>query len=753
MDFIASSQSIAATHDPVGLIEILLVLVAVCIGLGLLALNRHSAFMEMRKAERSFRDLYDNIGEGVFRSTLAGRMISANPALVRLNGYVSEKEMLASVSDIAKEWYVDPNRRADLHAILERDGRVTNFVSEVYRYKTRERIWIEESTRLVRDEQTGAPLYYDGTVREVTETVRRLELQARHDKITSVVSGCLYQRRVKADGSASMPFVSAGITSLSGLQPEVVMRDSSILEQLVHPDDRAAVMESFDRSARTLNPRQSEYRIRTVDGTEKWVFGHAVPEREPDGSTLWHGYLMDVSERKRSERKIYDLAYFDPLTKLPNRTMLLDGLRQALSTSRRTGGSGALLFIDLDQFKILNDTKGHHIGDLLLTEVAIRLRRQIGERDVVARLGGDEFVILLQGGSGDPVEAEAAVETVGRRVLAVLGEPFMLDGFPFQTSASVGATLFHGEERDIDELLKRADLAMYAAKASGRGSLRFFAPEMQEAAEERLALTTELRDALEADGLALVYQPQFDSEGHCFGVEALIRWSNQRRGIIAPAEFLPLAERSGLSAQLDAFVLKTACATLCRWRDDAATDKLQLSVNISAHQLNQRGFVATVEKALRESGADPRLLTLELTEHVMLDDIDDVVEAMLSLKRLGVRFALDDFGTGYSSLSYLKRLPIDTLKIDQSFVRDLESDPSDRAIVQTVLTIARNLQVSVIAEGVETHVQALLLRQLGCYAYQGYLFARPMPLDDLRTYLATLPGSPVPSEEARQLRA
>jgi diguanylate cyclase (GGDEF)-like protein/PAS domain S-box-containing protein len=711
-------------------------LAVACMGLAAFAIDRHRAYRRMQAAEQSFRDLYNNIGEGVFRSTLDGRMISANPALVRPNGFDSEEEMLASVNDIAGEWYVDPNRRAELHRILVEQGRVSNFLSEVYRYKTRERIWIEESTRLVRDKRTSEPLYYDGTVREVTETIRRLQLQARSEKVAGVVSGCLYQVRIRPDGSVSMPYVSSGVTSLYDVTPEEAMEDASVLAQLVHPDDIGPVMESFSQSAQTMTARESEYRVRTRSGVEKWVFARAVPEREPDGSILWNGFLTDVTERKRSEERIHDLAYYDPLTRLPNRALLLARLHKALANQRAGSSHGALLFIDLDQFKVLNDTKGHHIGDLLLCEVAARLRQTMRTDDLVARLGGDEFLVMLAGLPDDLEGAAAAAQALAARILSAIGVTFELEDYSFQTSASIGIALFRGDDVEVEDLLKRADLAMYEAKAAGRGSLRFFEPSMQEMADQRLTLTTDLREALSLGELALAFQPQFDANGRCFAAEALIRWDSPKRGVVDPNEFVPLAERNGLSERLDEFVLRSACAALRSLADDESTRSLSLSVNISANQLNREGFVATVERAVTETGANPHLLTLELTEHMMLEDIDAVSDTMRRLKALGVKFALDDFGTGYSSLSYLKRLPIDTLKIDQSFIRDLENDPGDRVIVQTILNIARTLQLSVIAEGVETHVQALLLRQLGCHAYQGYLFARPMPLAELRETMA-----------------
>ncbi len=366
--------------------EVLILVVLIAAALAALAINRQRVIRELRDSERAFRDLYESINEGVFRSTLDGRMISANPYLVRLNGFDSEAQMLREVNDIAGEWYVDPTRRAEIHAMLVKSGKVAGLVSEVYRYRTRERIWIEENTRLVRDGKTSEPLYYDGTVREVTETVRRLELQARHEKIASVISGCLYQQRMDAEGRHSMTYASVGLVNLFGITPEEAMADASVLTEAVHPDDREMLHESFRQSAANLTPRECEYRIIARDGVEKWVFGRSVPESQADGSVLWHGFVADVTDRKRSAAEIHKLAYFDPLTALPNRTMLLDDLNHTLAASAERRSWGALLFIDLDQFKLLNDTKGHHAGDRLLCAIAERLRSCTDRTELVAPL-------------------------------------------------------------------------------------------------------------------------------------------------------------------------------------------------------------------------------------------------------------------------------------------------------------------------------------------------------------------------------
>ena len=718
-------------------------------GFALLAYERHRALTAARRAERSFRDLYENISEGVFRSTLDGRMLSANPALARLNGYETAEELIRCCRDIATEWYVDPGRRAELHEMLLENGQVTNVTSEVYRHKNRERIWIKESVRLVRDRKTGEPLYYEGNVSEVTDTIRKLELQERYEKVASMMPGCLYQLRHRPDGHPSMPYASPGLYNIFGIRPEDVRDDMTAMRRLLHPEDFERIAAAVNYSKQTLAPYQCEYRIRLPDGTVKWVLANAVPEREADGSTLWNGHIVEVTERKRSEAKIYELAYFDALTHLPNRASLRERLRRARSRRAERRRRYAMLFIDLDHFKVLNDTKGHHFGDLLLCEIANRLRACVGKNDFVARIGGDEFVVLLQG-LREGAAGEERARHLGEAILSAIDRPFLLDESTFQGTASIGIVMFMSGEHAIDGVLKRAELALYDAKSAGRGTLRFFKPEMEAAAADRLALTSDLRHAPKEGGFLLYYQPLVDSFGQCIGAEALLRWNHPARGFIPAGEFIPLAERNGFMSSIDSWVLKAACATLKEWEADPQMRGLRLSMNVSAQEMTRIDFVDLVRDTLAATGARGDRLTVELTEHVMLDDIGTVTDVMQRLRALGVHFAIDDFGTGYSSLSYLKRLPIDTLKIDRSFVRDLDSSQSDREIVQTIMNMARSLKISVVAEGVETELQAVLLRQLGCHAFQGYLFAKPMPDADFRAYLRAEVDVPISAQGGGQ---
>ena len=458
----------------------------------------------------------------------------------------------------------------------------------------------------------------------------------------------------------------------------------------------------------------------------KWLTISAVK----DGSgTVTHyvGTHFDISERKRAEEKINELAFFDQLTGLPNRTLLLDRLKQAMTTSSRSGSYGALLFIDLDNFKELNDTLGHEVGDLLLKQVAQRLTQCVREGDTVARLGGDEFVVILANlGRGDR-DAATGTETAAEKILATLNQTYRFGDSAHHSTASIGATLFNAHPISIDNLMKQADLTMYKAKEAGRNTLRFFDPAMEVAVKARATLEHDLRAAVEAKNFVLHYQAQV-AGGQVTGAEVLVRWKHQKRGMVSPAEFIPLAEETGLILPLGHWVLETACTQLVAWATQPAMAHFTLAVNVSALQFKQSDFVDQVLTVLDSTGANPSRLKLELTESMLADNVQDIIEKMFALKAKGVGFSLDDFGTGYSSLSYLKRLPLDQLKIDQSFVRDVMVDANDAAIAKTIVALAQSLGLGVIAEGVETEAQRDFLASSGCHAYQGYFFSRPLPV-------------------------
>ena len=468
------------------------------------------------------------------------------------------------------------------------------------------------------------------------------------------------------------------------------------------------------------------------DGSPVWASVSGEPIFDAEGRfTGYRGVARNITDRKRAEAEIQRLAFYDELTGLPNRRLLLDRLEQAARLGARGGAHGALLFLDLDNFKGINDTMGHEWGDGLLVQVGERLAGCVRGSDTVARLGGDEFVVVLQGLPAGAAQAAALAEAVAHKVLAALGQPYSVRGRTMHSTPSIGIALFQGTGVPVPELLQRADLAMYQAKSRGRNTLCFFDQGMQAAATQRSALEADLRVGLQQGEFVLHYQRVVDAGGVMLGAEALVRWCHGTRGMVLPGEFIAVAEQTGLILPLGRHVLREACLQLARWARDPRCAHWTLSVNVSAQAFRHPGFVQQVQGVIAETGADPRRLKFELTESLMLHDVEDSIARMRTLCELGVELSLDDFGTGYSSLSYLKRLPLSQLKIDQGFVRDVLVDPNDAAIACTVVTLAHSLGLDVVAEGVESQGQRDFLLQNGCRRFQGYFFGRPGPAADL----------------------
>jgi diguanylate cyclase (GGDEF)-like protein/PAS domain S-box-containing protein len=458
----------------------------------------------------------------------------------------------------------------------------------------------------------------------------------------------------------------------------------------------------------------------------------STPDR---GITHYVGSFTDITEDKLAEAEIHRLAYYDPLTQLPNRRLLEDRLQQVLVSCSRNGKHGGLMMIDLDNFKSINDTLGHKIGDQLLQQVALRLTSCLRLGDTVARLGGDEFVVVLIDLSEHPENAVMQIEVIGEKILASLNQSYQLDEHILHNTPSIGATLFDNHNETMEGLMKQADIAMYQSKKAGRNTLRFFDPAMQAAIELRSALEIELRHALNLKQLRLYYQPQVDVACRVIGVEALLRWQNPQRGLMPPNDFIPLAEDTGLILPIGIWVLETACAQLKIWAGDAHTCDLQIAVNVSARQFGQAEFLLQVQRVLEASCVNPARLKLELTESLMLENVESTIAKMQAIKLLGVSFSMDDFGTGYSSLSYLAQLPIDQLKIDRSFVHNLPGNSRDENITKTIISMGLGLDMNVIAEGVETAAQQTFLESQGCLVYQGYLYGKPMPVEQFETWL------------------
>lgn len=460
----------------------------------------------------------------------------------------------------------------------------------------------------------------------------------------------------------------------------------------------------------------------------KWLTISAV--KDGLGSTTEYvAIFSDITERKRAEEEIHNLAFYDTLTNLPNRRLLMDRFHLALSVSSRSHHCGAALFLDMDKFKTLNDTMGHEYGDLMLVEVARRIQTCVRETDTVARLGGDEFVVLIEEIGTNMKEASQKVSLVAEKIRAALCEPYSLKDSEYHSSPSIGVAMYLGNSEPVDVLIKHADMAMYQAKDSGRNAVRFFDPVMQEAIDMRASIEADLRRALPQQQMQLYYQIQVDSEYRPIGAEALIRWKHPQHGMVSPAHFIPVAEESSLIHDIGNWVIETACRQLAEWEKDEQMRNLTLAINVSAQQFRLSDFVSRLEERVLHHGASFDRLKLELTESVILENVADVVAKMHALKALGIRLSLDDFGTGYSSLSYLKQLPLDQLKIDQSFVRDITTDPNDAVMVKTIIDMAKNFRLNVIAEGVETEAQLTFLKESKCMAYQGYYFSKPVPIE------------------------
>lgn len=543
------------------------------------------------------------------------------------------------------------------------------------------------------------------------------------------------------DASGTILRVNQAFTQLTGYaSEELVGQTPRILKSGRH--DAQFYAEMWQALTESGGTWCGEIWDRRKDGELylKWLTIAAV--RDESGTiTHYVSTQTDITERVAAAHQIENLAFYDPLTQLPNRRLLQDRFRQALAASARSGKRGAVLFIDLDHFKNINDTFGHNTGDILLQQVAERLRHAVREVDTVARLGGDEFVVLLEDLGLNPLDAGKEAEHIAEALLAMLALPYQIAEMEHHSSASIGVAVFGERDAPLEALFKQADIAMYQAKKNGRNAVRFFDPQMQYVLEERAALVEELHRAVEEQQFELHYQVQCDAMGQAIGAEALIRWRHPKQGMISPLKFIPLAEETDLILPIGRWVLETACEQLIAWQSLPYARHLKLSINVSVHQLRQETFVGEVEAVLAEYAVNPSLLKLEITESMLVDNVECTIAKMNALRSGGIRFSMDDFGTGYSSLQYLKRLPLTQLKIDQAFVRDLESDENDRAIVRTIIGMAASMELNLIAEGVETEAQCDLLLAMGCQQFQGYLFGKPMPItefDALLQRLATL---------------
>ncbi len=619
--------------------------------------------------------------------------------------------------------------------------------SEIINYrKTGEEIWVEIHITPMADGQ-GGYTHWVAVLRDITSKVRDRKALQDALQYNQTILDSMADALVTSGADGLIRSVNKAATEMFGYTPEeIIGRNVSVLMPEPHRSKHGGYMVRY----MTTDVPRIIGKTREMDAQRKdgsvFPVSLSICLTSHRGETTFVALIRDITQRRMDEEEIRRLAFYDGLTGLPNRRLLTDHLRHALAASRRSLYFGAVMFLDLDHFKLVNDTLGHAMGDELLRQVGARLQSAMREGDTVARIGGDEFVLVLENLSRDRADAMARAEGVANKVLNVMAAPFFLNSKQQTSGTSIGVVLFERDEKSVDELLKEADAALYQAKGSGRSRFCFFDPEMLASNIARSQLEDDIRRALKAGEFRLYYQVQMDARTHQpLGAEALIRWLHPQRGMVPPNQFIPVAEESGLILAMGQWVLETACAQLCVWATHPLARHLTLAINVSATQFAQEDFVQRIQQALQHSGAPAERLKIELTESAVAANLDDVIGRMNAIRQLGVRFSLDDFGTGYSSLTYLKRLPLDQLKIDQSFVRDLLSDESDASIARTIATLGRSLNLAVIAEGVETEGQRAFLEGVGCHAYQGYLYGKPMPAEEFLASLAVFqrqqPGS------------
>lgn len=676
----------------------------------------------LRESTARYRAITQSSNEAIITADSDGNVVGWNLQAEAFFGYTEEEVLGQSLALIIPERFRTDHWRGVQRAHEGHPSRVTGktLVLEGLR-KDRSEFPIELS---LASWEIGDKRYVSGTIRDLTE-----KRQAEHHLRVAAATFETKEGVAITDANQCILRVNRSFTEITGYDAdEVIGKTPRVLSS--GRQDKAFYAAMWESILRTGN-WQGEIWNRRKNGEvyPEWLNVTAV--KAADGVvTNYVGTFSDITERKASESEIALLAFYDPLTGLPNRRLLLDRLKQRVSSNTRRSSCIAVLFIDLDNFKTLNDTLGHDIGDQLLREVGHRLSSCVRDGDTVARLGGDEFVVLIEDLEQDAQTAASQVELIGEKILLEIVRPYQLAAIEHHCSASVGVTLMANQQVTADDLMKQADLAMYQAKAGGRNTLRFFDPDMQAAISRRALLEDGLRRALEAGQFRLYYQGQVDRDGRLTGVEALLRWCHPERGMVSPLDFIPLAEESGLILPIGDWVLENACQLLVKWAQRPEMAHLTVAVNVSARQFQQRDFVTRVLMAIDSTGANPQRLKLELTESLLVNNVEDIIRKILTLRRSGIGFSLDDFGTGYSSLTYLKRLPLDQLKIDQSFVRNILRDPNDAAIAKTIVALANSLGLSVIAEGVETQAQKDLLADHGCLAYQGYLFYRPVPIEE-----------------------
>jgi diguanylate cyclase (GGDEF)-like protein/PAS domain S-box-containing protein len=688
-----------------------------------------TAEQALSASEERYRTAFQTSLDAININRLSdGQFIECNNAFLDMIGF-TRQEVDGRTSLELDLWADKVDRQKMLDAVVEHG--ICRDIEAQFRKKNGDLFWGLMSASAIEIE--GVPcvltITRDITASKAAEKLLNSAAEAvrlSEERYRKVFHTSLDPITINQIGTRQYLEVNQAFLNVLGFERhEVIGKSPFDLGILADPRNLGSLAESLRKTGECRN---LEIQFISKNGETVWgLMSASIIEIDEVPCVL--SITRDITNAKAAEDEIRNLAFYDPLTGLSNRRLLLERLRQDLASTNRSVRLRALLFVDLDNFKTLNDTLGHQTGDLLLQETARRLTACVRNDDMVGRLGGDEFVVMLEDLSEFPEEAAAQAKAIGEKILDTVAQPYLLDGRECRSSASVGIAIFGDRQETINEVLQQADIAMYQAKAAGRNTMRFFAPALQAAVIARAAMEDDLRQALQTDQFLLYYQPQLD-RNRLIGAEALIRWNHPSRNILPPGEFISLAEETGLILPLGQWVLEAACLQIAAWGARRQTARLSVAVNISARQFRQQDFVAQVLATLENTGADPRNLRLELTESMLVENIEEVIDKMKELKSHGLKFSLDDFGTGYSSLAYLKKMPLDQLKIDRSFIRDILTDESSAAIAQTIISLSRAMGLPVIAEGVETEKQREFLLRIGCHAFQGYLFSRPLPIHE-----------------------
>jgi len=690
----------------------------------------------LRDKEDRYRASFDQAAVGILHTSLEGRILKCNECFARIVGYSPEELVGSNFQEITPPEDRDSGKSAANH-LLSGEASSASFEKRYLR-RDGSLTWVTLTISIQHDDE-GRPLFFLTLVQDINARKQAEELLGAAQEALRLSEERYRTAFQMSLDSINLNRLSDGIyvdcnkafLETTGYAREEVIGHSSIeLNIWENPADRSKLVEILHRQGVCRN---FEARLRKKKGEMFWVLMSASVI-ELEGIPCVLSISRDISDVKTAQDEIRHLAFYDPLTELPNRRLLLERLRQTVTASKRCGRQRALLFIDLDNFKSLNDTLGHAVGDLLLKEVGERLTGCVRAVDTAARVGGDEFVVILEDLGRTSEEAAARAGSVAEKILASITQPYVLAGRECRSTASMGITVFGDGNESSSAILQQADIAMYQAKAAGREAIRFFAPALQSAVNARAALEGELHQGIRNREFELWYQPQVD-RGRVVGAEALLRWNHPRRGVLLPAEFISLAEETGLIVALGNQVLEDACRQLAVWAQRRETAWLSVAVNVSPRQFRQADFADRVLAVLETTGANPRSLELEITESLLVEDMEEAIAIMNALRSRGLRLSLDDFGTGYSSLAYLKRLPLDRLKIDSSFVRDMLADAKSKAIAHAIIWLSREMNLPVLAEGVETEEQRAWLAGLGCHAYQGYLFSPPVPVEQFQLLL------------------